>query len=208
MVKKIKSRDRNKTSLKSIKKAMEEEEPEFTSAAVMRNEILSLKGVPEVKNVGKGEKLQEQNEHEEDSNDRVRITKVETASDVGFEATSPVVNTCTADYNLIGQQSSERNVCSKTPVKTRSGRSKDQKLTTTLFAVSIAYVILVTPDLIIHVMDVFTLLQDNKFQNFRTVTQTLYLINFVINPFIHLLVNSYYKEEVKRRYGCCLCFIK
>ncbi|XP_075246566.1 uncharacterized protein LOC142340050 [Convolutriloba macropyga] len=85
---------------------------------------------------------------------------------------------------------------------TRDQRSRDQKLTTTLFVVSVAYVILVTPDLTIHVVDVFSLLGSEIFDNTRTVTQTLYLINFVINPFIHLFVNSYFKAEFHRRFVC------
>ena len=221
MVAKMKSRDHNKTSFKNIRKAMEDEEHEFTTKAVVNKESDPLSScrvnvTPGVKNGKKAEIMVGKIEAENHPKEMLQKPKFESAaSSVRRENTcrSTVISTAVPDYTLIGEQNISREVvCSKksTPLfKTSSSRSKDQKLTTTLFAVSIAYVILVTPDLIIHVMDVFALLQDNKFQNFRTVTQTLYLINFVINPFIHALVNSYYKEQVKRSYkSCCSCFMK
>ena len=80
---------------------------------------------------------------------------------------------------------------------------RDGKLTSTLVTVTIAYVTLLTPDIIVHVIDTFALLDNSQFDVIRTITQTLYLLNFVINPFIHYWVNSYFKSEVQRRFlGC------
>ena len=80
---------------------------------------------------------------------------------------------------------------------------RDGKLTTTLVTVTIAYVTLMTPDIIVHVIDTFALLDNGQFDLIRTITQTLYLLNFVINPFIHFWVNSYFKSEVQRRFFGC-----
>ena len=106
------------------------------------------------------------------------------------------------EQNLVSQSPSENCQNRKPSNQPRIQRSRDQKLTTTLFVVSLAYVVLVTPDLAIHVADGFSLLKSEMFTNVRTVTQTLYLINFVINPFIHLTINSYFKTEFYQRFGC------
>ena len=81
---------------------------------------------------------------------------------------------------------------------------RDVKLTSTLLTVTIAYVTLMTPDIIVHVSDTFSLLSSDSFHVVRTLTQTLYLSNFVINPFIHYWVNSYFKSEFQRRFLRCV----
>ncbi len=93
----------------------------------------------------------------------------------------------------------EPKVDSKTSIKAH----REKKLTATLLTVTIAYATLLTPDIVVHVIDTFALLESDEFRVIRTATQTLYLLNFVINPFIHYWVNSYFKSELQRRFLRC-----
>ncbi|XP_063718321.1 uncharacterized protein LOC134845295 isoform X2 [Symsagittifera roscoffensis] len=79
----------------------------------------------------------------------------------------------------------------------------DQNLTMTLFAISVAYVVLMIPDVIIQFLDSLNFFEDSLFENYRTPAQLLYTINFVTNPVIYFICNNYFKTELKKLVARC-----
>ena len=72
---------------------------------------------------------------------------------------------------------------------TRSA-SVDQNLTMTLFAISVTYVLLMLPDVIVHWLDAINVFNDmNKFEDYRIPAQALSMMNTCVSN-----ANSKYKH--------------
>ena len=89
----------------------------------------------------------------------------------------------------------------KKALKRKKSRNQKHKVTFSLFIVCLLYVVIVLPQLILQVVNYFSsseVISPQVVLQIYAMTETVYLLNFVINPLLYFFCSSYLCKQFKQ----------